>query len=97
MCRKGVDMMKLSEDKITKFVDDEGFTIYIEEKEDEFVARIGHDDYGIIELIYGGPKVQPNTREVETFESFTDGIMSNIIEHKYFYTKRYIMMEEDNL
>ena len=96
MCRKGVDMMKLSEDKITKFVDEEGFTIYIEEKEDEFVAYIGHDNYGIIELIYGVPKVQPNTGDAETFKSFTDGIMSNIIEHKYFYTKRYIM-EEDNL
>ena len=90
MYQKGVDMMKLSEDKIIKFVDDEGFTIYIEEKEDEFVAYIGHDNYGIIELI------QPNTGDAETFKSFTDGIMSNIIEHKYFYTKRYIM-EEDNL
>ena len=90
-------MMKLSEDKVTKFVDDEGFTIYIEEKKDMFEAWIGHEQYGIIELIYGLPKVQTYTGQVETFDTFVEGIMDNIIEHKYCYTRRCIMDDEDEL
>ena len=89
-------MMRLSESKITKFSDDEGFSVYIEEKDDQFEAWIGYDRCGIIEHIYGVPKVKPHTGETETLETFTTRIMEQIIEHKYFYIKQWIMEDIDD-
>ena len=71
------------------------YLVYITEQKDEFMAWLTRKDYGIMELMFGSPKLQHTLDGEEytiDFDHFCDLVEGNLPEYKKWFKKNY---EED--
>ena len=85
--------MKENTDVIfTQYIDGE-FVIEILEYPDTFEAWVYHKDYGVKELMWGCPKVQPNGHDVDR-EGFLEMVEYNRAEYEEGFLEEYAEDDE---